>query len=549
MITNENLFTAVATLSEFDDLAVEAAMSAFDDLQQKGVIKTESAFDDGVWYTTDEYSNVGLHFEFDEEDYYQNYADILDLNMDDFVLYVKVFMVSLFGRNALETIRAFLLDLRHIVSVPANRIGGLTSELKLSAPRLCEEFLSVCHVEGEELEKLIAGISAYGDYQYGAGKKQRVLADYETYFLFNDILEDYWSSDHTDEERLFYFPLYLWWKFTAVIPLRPREFLLTQRDCLSWDDNGNCYLKIRRNQLKGGRENVKYKIADDYTTDTFQIPEQLGKSIEAYIALTEQFDDTEIDTLFVTDMHYAKWGQRKHSNSRFLTYVNLVTILHYFYNEVICGKYGLRVVAKNQNTRLSRGEISEIRLGDTRHIALINIMQEGGTPALAMFLAGHQVTETASHYYSNVSQFLECKISRQYRRITGGQIEYDVSSYTPIKATGSGIAISGGARCFSDAYASGSIEDCVRVLGPNSEIGYCPKCKYFRSSRGTMYSKEAVEFYRRNIEGDYNALLDAVETVRAGKGEESTVGEALLRLKASSYSYEQYLKERHKEDQ
>lgn len=63
-----------------------------------------------------------------------------------------------------------------------------------------------------------------------------------------------------------------------------------------------------------------------------------------------------------------------------------------------------------------------------------------------------------------------------------------------------------------------------------------------------MYSKEAVEFYRRNIEGDYNALLDAVETVRAGKGEDSTVGEALLRLKASSYSYEQYLKERHKED-
>ena len=37
--------------------------------------------------------------------------------------------------------------------------------------------------------------------------------------LFNDILNDYWVKSLSDEERLFYYPLYLWWQITAVVPL------------------------------------------------------------------------------------------------------------------------------------------------------------------------------------------------------------------------------------------------------------------------------------------------------------------------------------------
>ena len=80
-------------------------------------------------------------------------------------------------------------------------------------------------------------------------KKKRKLAQFQSYFLFNDILNDYWVKPLSDEERLFYYPLYLWWQITAVVPLRPREFLLTQRNCLTEKD-GKYYLTLRRNNLK-----------------------------------------------------------------------------------------------------------------------------------------------------------------------------------------------------------------------------------------------------------------------------------------------------------
>ena len=120
--------------------------------------------------------------------------------------------------------------------------------------------------------------------------------------------------------------------------------------------------------------------------------------------MTEENGNTDLNTLFVTDPHYMKWGQLKHSNSRYLTYVNMNTILRYFYRDIIVGKYGFRVLQETTNQHLEDDEIGRIHLGDTRHIALINIMQEGGTPVTAMLLTGHDNIITASHYYSNTEK-------------------------------------------------------------------------------------------------------------------------------------------------
>ena len=64
------------------------------------------------------------------------------------------------------------------------------------------------------------------DFKRGV-KKQRSLAQFDSYFLFNDILSDFWKRDISNDTRLFYYPIYLWWRITAIIPLRPKEFILT----------------------------------------------------------------------------------------------------------------------------------------------------------------------------------------------------------------------------------------------------------------------------------------------------------------------------------
>lgn len=543
MIVNqaEDLFTSRISFTEFDALSIEEAKRRFSDLQNDGIIKVNSSFEDSVWYTTDEYANIGMHFTFNLFDF-KKYEEIFGFGLDEFIEFLKAQLTSLFGEIALDTIRQFLLDVRHIIEVSPEQIYGNSSKLQIMEPRQCERFFSALPADDDELEKLTNGLASYGDLKYGMSvSRQRRLADFETYFLFNDVLEDFWSGQLTNEQRLFFFPLYLWWNLTAVIPLRPREFLLTQRNCLTKNDKGEYILRLRRNQLKGGRGSLKYKIAEDYSVDAYQIPTALGEQIEEYITFTDGFGGTELGTLFVTDMHYRRWERNKPYTSRFLTYTNMVTILHYFYQEVIHDRYGLNIVSNQLGRHLGKNEIGIIRLGDTRHIALINLMQEGGTPAIAMFLSGHMNTEMASAYYTNISTFLECKIARQHRRVLGGQVEYAIRPYVPKAVEKLGTILQSGGKCFSDAYKKGQITDCLNVIGPSGEIGYCQSCKFY--SNGDGIRNDIDDFYKRNIKEDCNALQNAIEVVRKGKGEESTIGEAMLRLQSSTLSYEKYLEE------
>mgnify|MGYP000937805467 CR=1 FL=1 len=202
-------------------------------------------------------------------------------------------------------------------------------KLKISLPMLCSDFFTLLPTAyaNDNIERLIDAMDSYSDINFcSQNKRQRTLADFDTYFIFDEIIKDYWKSSLSMEDRLFYYPLYLWWMITGVLPLRPREFLLTQRNCLIKNSDDAYYLKLRRNKLKGGRKNISYKLSDDYIVNTYKIPDYLGDEIQDYIDLTSKYDGTDIDTLFVTDPHYKKWGHSKHSDSRYLTYINMTGI-------------------------------------------------------------------------------------------------------------------------------------------------------------------------------------------------------------------------------
>jgi len=540
----EKLLSSSLSLIALDLSAIQEAKTRFVEYQNIGVIKSQCTFDDEVWYTTDEYSNIGLHFTFSVFSY-KTYEAVFGLPLPEFILYVKTFLVSLLGRNALSSIQTALLDLRHITNTDIHSIFGASEDVKIMMPNLCEEFFLMLPNADEnvDLNRLIDAMEAYADINFGTQEKlQRSLADFDTYFLFDDLIKDFWRSTLTQEERIFYYPLYLWWMITGVIPLRPREFLLTQRNCL-FKNEGAFYLRLRRNQLKGSGRNVSYKLADDYSIDTYRIPTWLGEEIKAYIEATAEYEGTELDTLFVTDPHYKKWGQKKHDDSRYLTYSNMNTILKYFFREVLCGKYGLRIKNSIKTGHLSEGEIQYIHLGDTRHIALINLMQQGGTPVIAMLLAGHTNAITASHYYSNVKNLIEVKTYRQYRKLISGNVQYKISApLTPTKIKEYTL-LSNGGRCYSPLYKNGHIDDCIAVIGDNGEIGYCPACDYYRKKNQTFFNSDDI--YKRSLQEDCDALAKAVSLVRVGKGNIEDIGEVLLKLQASSTSYERYLAEKY----
>ena len=218
------------------------------------------------------------------------------------------------------------------------------------------------------------------------------------------------------------------------------------------------------------------------------------------------------------------------------------TILRCFYKEVICEKYGLRIKGEYTGGHLADGEIGYIHLGDTRHIALINIIQEGGTPLTAMLLAGHSDMNTASHYYSNLTNLIECKTYRKYRRYICGETQYQISTGAMIPETRECQPLSDGGRCYSEHFKAGSIVDCMSAIGENGEIGYCPTCQYYRKGGTSYFGSDDI--YKRQMKDDCTALRDAIAIVRQGKGCVEDIGEALLKLRASSISYENYLMEK-----
>ena len=541
----EKLFTSSLSIMSLDPATIQEARDLFVEYQFAGIIKTDCSFGDPIWYTTDEYANVGLHFSFNRFSY-EAYSSIFSLSFNDFLVHVKAFLLSLFGRLALSTLQSLLLDLRHIIDTEPSRIFAASEEINISCPNHCEEFfLMLPNAEdSQDINRLIDAMESYADINFGSQRRgQRALASFETYFLFDDIIKDFWASNPPLADRVFYFPLYLWWSFTAVIPLRPREFLLTPRECLSVGKDDHFYLKVRRNRLKGGHRAISYRLEEDYSFDTHKITVELGKDIQAYIDITAQFDKTDIDTLFVTDPHYYKWGRKKLSASRFLSYTNMNTILKYFYAEVICGKYGYRIVDQPAVGHLADGEIQYIHLGDTRHIALINLMQQGGSPVTAMLLAGHSNTSMASHYYSNIKTLTEVKTYRQYRKLLSGNAQYHITPTVPLPETLPFSSLSDGGKCFSTAFSDGSIEDCLKTVGENGELGYCPACPFYRKNGISYWGSDDI--YKQSLQEDCLALERAVSVVRKGKGCLEDIGEALLRLQASSASYEKYLTEKY----
>lgn len=528
--------------------AIDDAKTVFTAMQEKGVIKENCSFDDDVWYTTDQYQNCGLHFTFNPFSYNSNYREVLSMSFSNFMNCVKAFIITVFGKNALLTIQSVLRDLRHIIDTPPSMISANSKQKTcIVNPHTCEDFFSQLpkYTENENLQRLVDSLDAIADTAIFSKTNQRTLADFESYFVFDEYMRRFWNTNEvTLEMKLFYAPLYLWWILTAVLPLRPKEFLVIPRDCLSKRE-GDYYLRLRRTRLKGGKQNVAYNLNDDFISDTYKVPDYIGRAFEEYLNLTATFPSTDIDTLFRTVPHYRKWNHAVPCDSRFLTYSNLRTILRYFYDEVLHSMYGLRPVCLDEGYHLERGQISRIHLGDARHIALINLMHSGGTPMLAMYLAGHQNQQMAAHYYSNVQKFIECQTYLYSRKMLSDGRGMQITPYRPLPPASAGIQLSDRGKCFSEKYRSGKFDDCQNVIGPGGEIGYCPTCTFYRAPGISRY--EADDLYKRKIKDDCDGLKEAVEIVRKGKGNSDIeeIGEALLKIQASTYSYEQYLIQKH----
>lgn len=543
---NTKMFDTIIGIQGLDDSCIDKAKEIFEQYKEQNII-IGSSFSDKRWQFSDEYSNVGMQFNFNEVSYNRHYKKLFELPFPEFLDYAKTYVMFTMGKIILSTLRDTVNDMKRMIGTAPEEVNANT--FFITNPNRMLEFLSmlpIAETENEVMERFMDKIDALAELQYSDhAKKQRPLASFDSYFLFNDIINDYWSQDLENDTRLFYYPLYLWWQITAIIPLRPREFILTPRNCLEEKKDGS-YITLRRNKLKGGSRKVSYQIDEDYIKVQYKIPDKLATIIKEYMQLTSNFNSTELETLFVSDTHYKHWGQSKHKNSRYFTYVNLHCVLRYFFHDVIEGYYHLKVIYDRDATHLNEGEINYLYLGDTRHLALINIIAEGGTPVLAMMLAGHENMEMSAHYYSNITHLIECRTYKQYRKVLKGSVSYNISPKIMLPDTTRNYQmLEDGGRCYSGSYAKGDISDCVKAVGKNGEIGYCPECSFYSKKNSERFIEDDGR-YKRKIQDDCNFLKEMIRQVRFGIADNEDIIQALNRLQSSSVSYQQYFEQKTK---
>ncbi len=229
--------------------------------------------------------------------------------------------------------------------------------------------------------------------------RTRDLPCYQSILLFDYIINDF--LQRTDvEERTRYYPVLIWWRLSSIIPLRPSEVYQLPKDCI-YEKNGKYFIHIERNKNNFGRKKYSSLIIKD-----FEIREDVYSIIRDYTDYISEFDDTKY--LFSIESLKRTAGLRaKDEDVKRITHITMQTIYKHFKKEIIEQEYGYHMVPLGQ--KKSENDIEEIKMGDVRHLAIINLMMMGYNPLYIMELAGHHKLNTQIGYYNHVDTFATAK--------------------------------------------------------------------------------------------------------------------------------------------
>lgn len=339
---------------------------------------------------------------------------------------------------------------------------------------------------------------------------------------------EFWTTAD-EEKRLYYFPLYLWWNLTAILPLRVTELLMLPEDCITLKDK-EYIITVRRTRLKGGNKQMVYRINEDYEKKRYPVSNTLAEEILWYKKKTEKEKRPPIDALFCMGPYRC--------------YRDGTAIQEIF-------NYACLVHVKND---LYRDELPKttpkVNFGDTRHIVMMNLIISGGSPRMCMELAGHVNIGISSHYYSNMSSLIECATYELYRKHRKGDaVKISGNRFYSLESTESMIKIPEG-WCSSESRKKYQVDDCILAVNSHGEIGDCKSCRYFRREiQGVHLDFFDSKHSKCKVKSDSWFLMQMFEAVRQGIGCQEDIRQAILRLQSSCSHYRECLWKDYEEEE
>lgn len=521
-----NGYRYVQDIVLLDEEILEQSKAQFEHMKKSGIISAPS-YNSNHWVITNEVKKgVLINFSIDEIHFVKEVSPKLGCSLSEYKLTMRVVITSCFGYSLrlLQGNAATMRRFANSFEVPDN----------YRESQLLLDFLSLLPGDTVFRNEIISRLE---DISAKRGLKQkRELSAYQSFFRFDLYLDLFWNNAKTNEKTL-YFPIYFWWKVTSILPLRPTECVLTPRNCIRQDSRGKYFLTIRRTSVKGKIKALRYSIADDYEMHEYQVPEALAVEIKGYIAATTDAYVSDIDTLFCKSSQFRTSEVLIPCDNHY-TYVNLSQCLKHYYKCILQKQFNLTLV--HHTTNLNEHEIGFVNLGDTRHIAMISLIISGGSPSVCKELAGHNGIEISSHYYSNISSFLDVLSYERYRP------EFPTANYEAMQTLDEGIPVAEG-YCKSPLVKRGDYSPCVSAVNSYGEFGVCHVCKFFLPKAGYTKLKTSV-----NLELQQTCILlrQTIQQLRKDNGSVEPLSCVLSKLRANAEQYchisavERLLKER-----
>lgn len=493
---------------KLDEATVRHARANFARFRLAGTI-TEGSFESSVWKVNDELHEHEFCFEMDEAVFYTHAGTWMGCTFPCFETSVRAYAALNLGTFSASTLMQIIGAFRDLAGMDYESLGDIRGDMRAHAAellRLIPEGADWRDIAIEELEADQWKVQRGGP---------RTLADFQYFLAFGREMERFWSGA-ADAEKVHYFPVFFWWNLTVILPLRATEFLLTPGDCLEKKE-GRCFLTIRRTRLKKGKRKLTYTVEGDYEPHTYEIPEWMYREISWYQEATAGREKPELGTLLISEWHHAPG---------YFTYGQMRNRLREF-----CGE------------RLGDKEYP-VHLGDTRHLAMINLILSGGSPVICRELAGHEDISISANYYSNLSGIVESVVYEKYHG-WGGETAFDGRLRFYASLPEGCTEVSGG-WCDDPGVYSGDITGCLTSYRGNGTLGNCVNCIHFYPKEQGLRLR--VEEDRKNaLERDAQFLIRMIDLVRKGKGYQEDIASAMMRIQTDAGLYADILKKKYQE--
>lgn len=489
-------YTCFRPITGLDAENLEKAEGKFREYKKKGII-VEGNFGDDGWILSDEVKRRRLDFSM------RLASEWTGCTYRGYQSYVKAYVVLLLGEAALTTLAEISKSLLALGTAGFEEACRWDIHINHAI-----RFLSMIPDEQGYREAVAEYIEENRTLDQWRSEP-RQLAGFRYYLRFDKWMKDFWNRAEVGEKD-FYFPIHLWWNLTSVLPLRATEFLLLPADCLK-KEKGRYILTVRRTRLKKGAGRIGYAIEKDYERKDYEIPEWLAAEIDVYQKNAENHKPHEKDTLFAPNRFVP---------SGYLTYAQMRSRLLKFCTEVM------------------GSQEYPIHLGDTRHLAMINLILSGGSPVICRELAGHESIGISSNYYANLSTVVESVVYEKYFE-QKGDISMDgfpeIRLYRPKDA----VRVEGG-HCDATGIAAGDISECMKNFSKSGHFGDCINCiHYYPDEDGLRITID--KGLKDSVDEDGFFLMQMIEQVRKGNGAQEDIAQALLRLQNSSTRYNKAL--------